>query len=162
MKVYHVTCIHNWFNLKETLSSQTRTLVWIKTPIFCQITNNWNIGLETEALASFIADNYLIYTSETGISFDWLKWNSVFFHFWFQVKYYSENNKRLIHFYTCEVYGKTIGSFLPKDNPLRQVFYCVRLSLFLSIQNVDWMHIWLLIGNCIVINLSIFHFERVD
>ncbi|GLJ40425.1 hypothetical protein SUGI_0832580 [Cryptomeria japonica] len=36
------------------------------------------------------------------------------------VKYCSENNKRLIHFSTCEVYGKTIGSFLPKDHPLRQ------------------------------------------
>ncbi|QHO02148.1 UDP-D-apiose/UDP-D-xylose synthase [Arachis hypogaea] len=32
------------------------------------------------------------------------------------VKYCSENNKRLIHFSTCEVYGKTIGSFLPKDS----------------------------------------------
>ncbi|KAA8544180.1 hypothetical protein F0562_022184 [Nyssa sinensis] len=36
------------------------------------------------------------------------------------VKYCSENNKRLIHFSTCEVYGKTVGSFLPKDHPLRQ------------------------------------------
>ncbi|KAI6685259.1 hypothetical protein NL676_031172 [Syzygium grande] len=36
------------------------------------------------------------------------------------VKYCSENNKRLIHFSTCEVYGKTIGSFLPKDSPLRE------------------------------------------
>ncbi|PPR83059.1 hypothetical protein GOBAR_AA37656 [Gossypium barbadense] len=36
------------------------------------------------------------------------------------VKYCSENNKRLIHFSTCEVYGKTIGSFLPKDSPLRK------------------------------------------
>nr|XP_029117745.1 UDP-D-apiose/UDP-D-xylose synthase 2-like isoform X2 [Elaeis guineensis] len=36
------------------------------------------------------------------------------------VKYCSENSKRLIHFSTCEVYGKTIGSFLPKDHPLRQ------------------------------------------
>lgn len=41
--------------------------------------------------------------------------------FVFQVKYCSENNKRLIHFSTCEVYGKTIGSFLPKDSSLRQV-----------------------------------------
>ncbi|XP_016164861.1 uncharacterized protein LOC107607412 [Arachis ipaensis] len=32
------------------------------------------------------------------------------------VKYCSENNKRLIHFSTCEVYGKMIGSFLPKDS----------------------------------------------
>jgi nucleoside-diphosphate-sugar epimerase len=37
------------------------------------------------------------------------------------VKYCSENNKRLIHFSTCEVYGKTVGSFLPKDHPLRKV-----------------------------------------
>ncbi|KAM0840144.1 hypothetical protein ACQ4PT_059848 [Festuca glaucescens] len=36
------------------------------------------------------------------------------------VKYCSENSKRLIHFSTCEVYGKTIGSFLPKDHPLRK------------------------------------------
>jgi hypothetical protein len=39
----------------------------------------------------------------------------------FQVKYCSENNKRLIHFSTCEVYGKTIGSFLSKDHLLRKV-----------------------------------------
>ncbi|WOL02258.1 UDP-D-apiose/UDP-D-xylose synthase 2-like [Canna indica] len=37
------------------------------------------------------------------------------------VKYCSENGKRLIHFSTCEIYGKTIGSFLPRDHPLRQV-----------------------------------------
>ncbi|KAL8202090.1 hypothetical protein R6Q57_011237 [Mikania cordata] len=37
-----------------------------------------------------------------------------------KVKYCSENNKRLIHFSTCEVYRKKIGSFLPKDSPLRQ------------------------------------------
>ncbi|CAA2953441.1 UDP-D-apiose/UDP-D-xylose synthase 2 [Olea europaea subsp. europaea] len=36
------------------------------------------------------------------------------------VKYCSKNSKRLIHFSTCEAYGKTIGCFLPKDNPLRQ------------------------------------------
>uniref|UniRef100_A0A0V0I6J1 UDP-glucuronate decarboxylase n=2 Tax=Solanum TaxID=4107 RepID=A0A0V0I6J1_SOLCH len=36
------------------------------------------------------------------------------------VKYCSENGKRLIHFSTCEIYGKTIGAFLPKDSPLRQ------------------------------------------
>ncbi|KAL0460743.1 UNVERIFIED_CONTAM: UDP-D-apiose/UDP-D-xylose synthase 2 [Sesamum latifolium] len=36
------------------------------------------------------------------------------------VKYCSENGKRLIHFSTCEVYGKTIGCFLPKESPLRQ------------------------------------------
>ncbi|XP_058201961.1 UDP-D-apiose/UDP-D-xylose synthase-like isoform X2 [Rhododendron vialii] len=38
------------------------------------------------------------------------------------VKYCSENNKCLIHLSTCEVYGKTIGSFLPTDHPMRQVF----------------------------------------
>jgi len=43
--------------------------------------------------------------------------------FWVQAKYCSENNKRLIHFSTCEVYGKTIGSFLPKDSALRQVTF---------------------------------------
>ncbi|KAK8939688.1 hypothetical protein KSP40_PGU002185 [Platanthera guangdongensis] len=37
------------------------------------------------------------------------------------VRYCSENSKRLIHFSTCEVYGKTIGSFLPKDHPLRKM-----------------------------------------
>ncbi|GER57087.1 bifunctional polymyxin resistance protein ArnA [Striga asiatica] len=37
------------------------------------------------------------------------------------VKYCSENGKRLIHFSTCEVYGKTVGCFLPKDSPLRQL-----------------------------------------
>lgn len=36
------------------------------------------------------------------------------------VRYCSDNSKRLIHFSTCEVYGKTVGSFLPKDHPLRQ------------------------------------------
>ncbi|KAJ0976788.1 hypothetical protein J5N97_012262 [Dioscorea zingiberensis] len=35
-----------------------------------------------------------------------------------QVKYCSEKSKRLIHFSTCEVYGKTIRSFLPKKSPL--------------------------------------------
>lgn len=39
-----------------------------------------------------------------------------------QVKYCSESNKRLIHFSTCEVYGKTIGCFLPKDHPLKKVY----------------------------------------
>ncbi|KAJ7524505.1 hypothetical protein O6H91_17G022900 [Diphasiastrum complanatum] len=34
------------------------------------------------------------------------------------VRYCTDNNKRLIHFSTCEVYGKTIGSFLPQDSPL--------------------------------------------
>ncbi|XP_020592881.1 UDP-D-apiose/UDP-D-xylose synthase 2-like [Phalaenopsis equestris] len=36
------------------------------------------------------------------------------------VRYCSENGKRLIHFSTCEVYGKTISSFLPRDDPLRK------------------------------------------
>ncbi|KAI5057404.1 hypothetical protein GOP47_0027419 [Adiantum capillus-veneris] len=36
------------------------------------------------------------------------------------VRYCSDNSKRLIHFSTCEVYGKTVGSFLPKDHPFRQ------------------------------------------
>ncbi|XP_078433800.1 UDP-D-apiose/UDP-D-xylose synthase 2 [Wolffia australiana] len=36
------------------------------------------------------------------------------------VKYCVENDKRLIHFSTCEIYGKTIGWFLPKDHPLRK------------------------------------------
>ncbi|KAK7341984.1 hypothetical protein VNO80_24925 [Phaseolus coccineus] len=31
------------------------------------------------------------------------------------IKYCTENKKRLIHFSTCEVYGKTIGSFLPEE-----------------------------------------------
>ncbi|OAY80465.1 UDP-D-apiose/UDP-D-xylose synthase 2 [Ananas comosus] len=37
-----------------------------------------------------------------------------------QVKYCSENNKRLIHFSTGEVYGNAIGSFPPKDHSLLQ------------------------------------------
>ncbi|WOL11900.1 UDP-D-apiose/UDP-D-xylose synthase 2 [Canna indica] len=41
------------------------------------------------------------------------------------VRYCTENNKRLIHFSTCEVYGKTIGSYLPKDHPLRKVLNCM-------------------------------------
>lgn len=36
------------------------------------------------------------------------------------VRYCSDSCRRLIHFSTCEVYGKTVGSFLPKDHPLRQ------------------------------------------
>lgn len=35
-------------------------------------------------------------------------------------KFCSENKKRLIHFSTCEVYGKTLGNFLPKDSPLKK------------------------------------------
>ncbi|CAM6032872.1 unnamed protein product [Sphagnum compactum] len=36
------------------------------------------------------------------------------------VQYCRVNHKRLIHFSTCEVYGKTIGSFLPADSPLKK------------------------------------------
>ncbi|KAJ7981152.1 UDP-D-apiose/UDP-D-xylose synthase 2 [Quillaja saponaria] len=36
------------------------------------------------------------------------------------VKYCTESKKRLIHFSTCEVYGKTVSSFLPEDRDLRQ------------------------------------------
>ncbi|KAJ7524103.1 hypothetical protein O6H91_18G077800 [Diphasiastrum complanatum] len=44
------------------------------------------------------------------------------------VRYCSDNNKRLIHFSTCEVYGKTIGSFLPRDSPLLRdpAFYVLK------------------------------------
>ncbi|PNY17224.1 bifunctional polymyxin resistance protein ArnA [Trifolium pratense] len=31
------------------------------------------------------------------------------------IKFCTENKKRLIHFSTCEVFGKTIGSFLPEE-----------------------------------------------
>ncbi|PIA54839.1 hypothetical protein AQUCO_00901020v1 [Aquilegia coerulea] len=62
------------------------------------------------------------------------------------VKYCSENNKRLIHFSTCEVYGKTIGSFLPKDHPLRQdpEFYVLNEEtspcIFGSIEKQRWSY----------------------
>nr|AOG75415.1 UDP-apiose/UDP-xylose synthase [Sphagnum lescurii] len=36
------------------------------------------------------------------------------------VQYCRVYHKRLIHFSTCEVYGKTIGSFLPADSPLKK------------------------------------------
>ncbi|GAU45577.1 hypothetical protein TSUD_273770 [Trifolium subterraneum] len=36
------------------------------------------------------------------------------------IKFCTENKKRLIHFSTCEVFGKTIGSFLPEE--YRKVF----------------------------------------
>ncbi|KAG6516239.1 hypothetical protein ZIOFF_026692 [Zingiber officinale] len=32
----------------------------------------------------------------------------------------AQNNKCVIHFSTYEVYGKTIGSFIPNDHPLRK------------------------------------------
>ncbi|GAY63420.1 hypothetical protein WN944_027682 [Citrus x changshan-huyou] len=62
------------------------------------------------------------------------------------VKYCSENNKRLIHFSTCEVYGKTIGSFLPKDSPLRQdpAYYVLKEDaspcIFGSIEKQRWSY----------------------
>ncbi|CAM6010586.1 unnamed protein product [Sphagnum balticum] len=36
------------------------------------------------------------------------------------VQYCRVYHKRLIHFSTCEVYGKTIGSFLPANSPLKK------------------------------------------
>ncbi|KMZ66345.1 UDP-D-apiose/UDP-D-xylose synthase 2 [Zostera marina] len=62
------------------------------------------------------------------------------------VKYCTENKKRLIHFSTCEVYGKTIGSFLPKDHPLRQdpAFYVLKENespcIFGSIDKQRWSY----------------------
>ncbi|XP_008227018.1 PREDICTED: UDP-D-apiose/UDP-D-xylose synthase 2 [Prunus mume] len=62
------------------------------------------------------------------------------------VKYCSENNKRLIHFSTCEVYGKTIGSYLPKDSPLRQdpAYYVLKEDespcIFGSIEKQRWSY----------------------
>ena len=52
------------------------------------------------------------------------------------MKYCSENNKRLIHFSTCEVYGKTIGSFLPKDHPLRQVWLFFTLIMSFCVKRI--------------------------
>ncbi|KAL8227211.1 hypothetical protein R6Q57_017043 [Mikania cordata] len=57
-----------------------------------------------------------------------------------------ENNKRLIHFSTCEVYGKTIGSFLPKDSPLRQdpTYYILKEDtspcIFGSVEKQRWSY----------------------
>ncbi|KAG0483178.1 hypothetical protein HPP92_011262 [Vanilla planifolia] len=62
------------------------------------------------------------------------------------VRYCSENGKRLIHFSTCEVYGKTIGSFLPKDHPLREEpeFYVLKEDIspciFGSIEKQRWSY----------------------
>ncbi|MED6132920.1 UDP-D-apiose/UDP-D-xylose synthase 2 [Stylosanthes scabra] len=62
------------------------------------------------------------------------------------VKYCSENNKRLIHFSTCEVYGKTIGCFLPKDSPLRKdpKYYVLKEDespcIFGSIEKQRWSY----------------------
>ncbi|RDX82305.1 UDP-D-apiose/UDP-D-xylose synthase 2, partial [Mucuna pruriens] len=42
------------------------------------------------------------------------------------IKYCTENNKRLIHFSTCEVYGKTIGSFLPVEYRKDPKYYMLK------------------------------------
>ncbi|KAJ1440669.1 hypothetical protein SESBI_01736 [Sesbania bispinosa] len=42
------------------------------------------------------------------------------------IKYCSENNKRLIHFSTCEVYGKTIGCFLPEEYRKDPKYYILK------------------------------------
>lgn len=49
--------------------------------------------------------------------------------FGMQIKYCTENNKRLIHFSTCEIYGKTIGSFLPEE--YRKVVYLYIVCKFI-------------------------------
>ncbi|KMZ68718.1 Bifunctional polymyxin resistance arnA protein [Zostera marina] len=62
------------------------------------------------------------------------------------VKYCVESGKRLIHFSTCEVYGKTIGSFLPKDHPLKKEaeFYVLNEDetpcIFGSIEKQRWSY----------------------
>ncbi|KMZ66077.1 Bifunctional polymyxin resistance arnA protein [Zostera marina] len=62
------------------------------------------------------------------------------------VKYCGQYSKRLIHFSTCEVYGKTVGSFLPKDHPLREEaeFYVLNEEetpcIFGSIQKQRWSY----------------------
>ncbi|XP_061374105.1 UDP-D-apiose/UDP-D-xylose synthase 2-like [Gastrolobium bilobum] len=42
------------------------------------------------------------------------------------IKYCTENNKRLIHFSTCEVFGKTIGSFLPEEYRKDPEYYMLK------------------------------------
>lgn len=82
------------------------------------------------------------------------------------MKYCSENNKRLIHFSTCEVYGKTIGSYLPKDSPLRQVALSLSCSpfflsffLFFNVFNVflGTIQICAFLDVCFMIKFSILH-----
>lgn len=57
-----------------------------------------------------------------------------------------EHDKRLIHFSTCEVYGKTLASFLPKDSPLRKdpAFYMLKEDespcIFGSIDKQRWSY----------------------
>lgn len=62
------------------------------------------------------------------------------------VKFCSDFNKRLIHFSTCEVYGKTIGNYLPKDSPLRQdpAFYMLKEDstpcIYGSVEKQRWSY----------------------
>ncbi|WJX44010.1 UDP-D-apiose/UDP-D-xylose synthase 2 [Trifolium repens] len=42
------------------------------------------------------------------------------------IKFCTENNKRLIHFSTCEVFGKTIGSFLPEEYRKDPKYYMLK------------------------------------
>ncbi|BFI24630.1 UDP-apiose/xylose synthase [Marchantia polymorpha subsp. ruderalis] len=62
------------------------------------------------------------------------------------VRFCRDYKKRLIHFSTCEVYGKTIGSFLPKNDPLRQHpnFYVLKEDespcIFGSIDKQRWSY----------------------
>lgn len=62
------------------------------------------------------------------------------------VQYCRENGKRLIHFSTCEVYGKTIGSYLPKDHPLKAdpAFYMLKEDetpcIFGSVDKQRWSY----------------------
>ncbi|KAI8552367.1 hypothetical protein RHMOL_Rhmol06G0261400 [Rhododendron molle] len=55
------------------------------------------------------------------------------------VKYCSENNKRLIHLSTCEVYGKTIGSFLPTDHRVRQLRGAENGLEFTIVRPFNWI-----------------------
>lgn len=63
-----------------------------------------------------------------------------------QVKFCSDYRKRLIHFSTCEVYGKTLASFLPRDSPLRQDPAYYKLSedstpcIFGPVQRQRWSY----------------------
>nr|AOG75410.1 UDP-apiose/UDP-xylose synthase [Mougeotia sp. MougUAS] len=62
------------------------------------------------------------------------------------VKCCSENKKRLMHFSTCEVYGKTLGSYLPADDPRRNEpeFYVLKEDdspcLYGSIEKQRWSY----------------------
>ncbi|THU58944.1 hypothetical protein C4D60_Mb03t19810 [Musa balbisiana] len=72
------------------------------------------------------------------------------------VRYCSENNKRLIHFSTCEVYGKTLGSYLPKDHPLRKVHSSGIHSICL--EDV----VTLSLTNCMIVKESEFYVLKED